>query len=153
MPLSPEDEKIIVDAKAARIAADEEKESFIFLSRHQDFVRCQANGGIMKALLAAKGYPWNASSMEAIWGDADNRAKFVKSAPVAPAPPAQEEPPAPVVEETYGIDADTIAKWTRWEMKEALADPKKKVIVNRVLAEFSQANPGVDPRAFNRSQS
>jgi hypothetical protein len=157
MAITVDEQKVLDEAKKAKIEADQAKifyqeqaESFKFLSRTPGFPQSEANARMMKSLLAAKGLSWLAENLEAIWGDPRNRGKF--SLPVAQAAPAAVEPepiPEPI-DPNGGISAAVIQGWDREEFKAAYADRRKRTIIDRVLREFSEANPGVDAAKFNR---
>jgi hypothetical protein len=148
-------EKELLEAKAAYEAAtrnaDWQAQAYIFLSQSagSGYVNNDANAVAMRSILSSLGLPWTAQNMHRVWGDQQFRSRFTTAiAPVTAATPVVEPEPVAQQDPNEGISIETIQSWTREEFKEIYKH--KKAIVDRVLAEFSQANPNVDAAAFNR---
>jgi hypothetical protein len=157
MAMTQEEQQLVEDSKKAKAVYEEETkkaawlaEAYKFLSRAPSYPNNDANATIMKGILAGLGLAWTAENMERVWGDQKFRSRFTAAVqPVAQAAVAAEpEPPAAPVDPYEGITIETIQRWSRDEFKENYK--RKKQIVDRLLAEFAQAHPGVDAFRFNR---
>jgi hypothetical protein len=103
-----------IAARAATEAANKRQQQYeneTFLLRNPSFVDNQANVERLKSLLAAKGWGYDAKSMEFVFRN--NIDSFVTSKPAA-APPTE---PAPA-KKTYDLRPEVLAKITPAEMTE-----------------------------------
>jgi hypothetical protein len=151
----------------AKYTTEMTRQGFIFMGRHREYPDNDANAHIMRSKLAAEGLGWTAENMEYIYAKyKDQFSEIVKPAPVVtPAEPTPEEQAAAVAARAaqeaqaaeaarlaadLGITLNMIANWSTDEHRQALANPKKRAIVNRLITEYAAANPGKRADAFLR---
>lgn len=138
-------------ATAAANARQWQYERETFLQRNPTFIDNTANVGILKSLLAGKGWGWDAKSMEFCFRN--NLNAFNTAAPVvAVASNPALDPPAEVapVAQNYGVDAEYVRNLKSHELADIRKNQKKKfAVIQQVVNEFSSKYPGLARKYFN----
>ena len=112
----PEEEAL--NARIAATLAEEERQSYIFLSRHayaQDYNNCTANNTVLRDYLERLGHPWTADNLEIVFEKAT--ADGALAPPVAVQIEESAEPPAKPAGIPAEFDRRAILKLPKDEFK------------------------------------
>ena len=140
-------------AQAAEAAANERQwqyEQQTFLQRNPTFQDNTANVEILRSLLAAKGWGWDAKSMEHCFRN-NLDAFTVKVAPRPVVNPALEPPAetAPVIQ-NYGLTAEIIRNLSNYQLTEIRQKEKKKfAVLQQIVTAWSSKLPSLARKYFS----
>ena len=129
-------------ATAATKAANErmwQYEQETFLLRNPSFEDNDANVGIMRTLLAAKGFGWDARSMEYVYRN--NLGSFATTAKPTPAAAPEVVTPSSAPS-NYGLTPEKIRDMSYGERQDLRQNDKRKfAAIDRVVSDFIANNP------------